>query len=85
MTDSLPLAGKVAAVTGASSGIGQIVAETLGKSGAHVFLCGRSEEAMLASKTDIEAAGGGATISTFDMRDADALKNFVNADCFVVY
>ena len=79
MANSLPLAGKVAAVTGASSGIGQIVAETLGKAGAHVFLCGRSEEAMLSSKAGIETAGGGATISTFDMRDSDALKGFVNA------
>ena len=78
MTNSLPLAGKVAAVTGASSGIGQIVAETLGKAGAHVFLCGRSEASMVGSKASIEAAGGGATISTFDMRDSDALKGFVD-------
>jgi NADP-dependent 3-hydroxy acid dehydrogenase YdfG len=79
MTKPLPLAGKVAAVTGASSGIGQIIAETLGKAGAHVFLCGRTEEAMLASKAAIEAAGGGATINSFDMRDVEALKSFVNA------
>lgn len=79
MTNSLPLAGKVAAVTGASSGIGQIVAETLGKAGAHVFLCGRSEASMAASKAAIEAVGGDATISTFDMRDSDALKGFVDS------
>jgi NADP-dependent 3-hydroxy acid dehydrogenase YdfG len=79
MTDSLPLAGKVAAVTGASSGIGQIIAETLGKAGAHVFLSGRSEKAMELSKATIESAGGGATISAFDLRDADALESFINS------
>lgn len=77
MTDSLPLAGKVAAVTGASSGIGQIIAETLGKAGAHVFLAGRSEAAMAASKTAIESAGGRATAASFDIRDTDALQGFV--------
>ena len=79
MSDSLPLAGKVAAVTGASSGIGQIIAETLGKAGAHVFLSGRSEAAMQASKAAIEAAGGDATMSAFDLRDTDALTSFINA------
>jgi len=79
MSDSLPLAGKTAAVTGASSGIGQIIAETLGKAGAHVFLSGRSEAAMQTSKFAIEAAGGGATISAFDLRDSTALSSFIKA------
>lgn len=79
MTNAHPLAGRTAAVTGASSGIGQIIAETLGKAGAHVFLCGRNEAAMLASKADIENAGGGATVSTFDIRDIDALRAFINS------
>lgn len=79
MSDSLPLEGKVAAVTGASSGIGQIIAETLGKAGAHVFLSGRSEKAMELSKATIESAGGGATLSAFDLRDTDALQSFINS------
>jgi NADP-dependent 3-hydroxy acid dehydrogenase YdfG len=78
MTDSFPLAGKVAAVTGASSGIGQIIAETLGRAGAYVFLAGRSEAAMSASKTAIESAGGGATVASFDIRDTTALQGFVD-------
>lgn len=73
------LEGKVAAVTGASSGIGQRIAETLGSAGAHVFLCGRSAEAMAASKAKIEAAGGRATVSVFDIRDADRLTGFVES------
>lgn len=73
------LKGKVAAVTGASSGIGQVIAETLGKAGAHVFMCGRSTEPMEASKAAIEEAGGGATLSAFDMRDIAAVDGFVRA------
>lgn len=73
------LSGKVAAVTGASSGIGQCIAETLGVEGAHVFLCGRTEDSMQASKKKIEAAGGGATIQAFDITDDEALRGFVEA------
>jgi NADP-dependent 3-hydroxy acid dehydrogenase YdfG len=77
MSDSINLKGKVAAVTGASSGIGKAIAEALGKAGAHVYMCGRTTEAMEASKAAIEAAGGGATLSAFDMRDVDAVQTFV--------
>lgn len=73
------LKGKTAAVTGASSGIGQVIAEALGKEGAHVFMCGRNMEPMEASKALIEEAGGGATLSTFDMRDEEAIRGFIDA------
>jgi NADP-dependent 3-hydroxy acid dehydrogenase YdfG len=78
MTDQF-LKGQVAAVTGASSGFGQVIAESLGWAGAHVFMCGRTTEAMEASKTRIEQAGGGATLSAFDMRDVAAVDAFVRA------
>lgn len=71
------LKGKVAAVTGASSGFGQVISETLGKAGAHVFMCGRTTEAMEASKAEIEQARGGATLHAFDMRDIAAVDAFV--------
>lgn len=73
------LSGKVAAVTGASSGIGRCIAETLGAEGAHVFMCGRTEESMQASKEKIESAGGGATIQSFDITDEQALRGFIEA------
>ncbi len=75
--DNETLKGKVAAVTGASSGIGQAIAEALGKAGAHVVMCGRSTEAMEASKASIEEAGGGATLVAFDMRDIAAVEAFI--------
>jgi len=63
------LAGKTAIVTGASSGIGRAIAETLGAAGAHVFLAGRSAEPMEESKKRIEARGGRATIAALDVRE----------------
>ena len=58
------LKGKTAVVTGASSGIGRAIAEKLGAAGAHVYLAGRTAEAMDASKAQIEKAGGRATPSS---------------------
>ena len=55
-------AGKTAIVTGASSGIGRAIAETLGAAGAHVYLAGRTRDAMDASRARIEAAGGRGTV-----------------------
>ena len=55
MTDSSTLSGRTAIVTGASSGIGRAIAETLGAAGAHVFLSGRSKDPMQASAKKIEA------------------------------
>jgi NADP-dependent 3-hydroxy acid dehydrogenase YdfG len=73
------LKGKVIAVTGASSGIGQRIAETCGMAGAHVFMCGRTPDSMSESKTKIEASGGRATIQTFDITDESALRDFIRA------
>jgi NADP-dependent 3-hydroxy acid dehydrogenase YdfG len=72
-----PLSGKTAVVTGASSGIGRAIAETLGAAGAHVYLAGRTLEAMQASKAKIESAGGKATPVVLDMRDVKQVQGLV--------
>jgi NAD(P)-dependent dehydrogenase (short-subunit alcohol dehydrogenase family) len=46
MTNSRPLEGKVAIVTGAGKGIGAVVSEFMAEDGAHVALIGRTEEAL---------------------------------------
>jgi len=78
MPESQPLSGKTAVVTGASSGIGRAIAETLGGAGAHVWLAGRTAAAMDASKKKIEEAGGKATVVTVDVREVDALQALVD-------
>src|SRR5258706_12065041 len=77
MSSSKALAGKTAVVTGASSGIGRAIAETLGGAGAHVFLAGRTREAMEESKARIEKAGGKATVVTLDVRQVKQVQDLV--------
>jgi NADP-dependent 3-hydroxy acid dehydrogenase YdfG len=71
------LSGKTAVVTGASSGIGRAIAEKLGGVGAHVYLAGRTQEAMDASKARIEANGGKATPVVTDVRDVTRVQGLV--------
>jgi meso-butanediol dehydrogenase/(S,S)-butanediol dehydrogenase/diacetyl reductase len=71
------LFGKTAIVTGASSGIGRAIAETLGGAGAHVFLAGRTRAAMDASRKTIDEAGGKAEVEVLDVRDVEAVRALV--------
>ncbi len=71
------LQGKVAVVTGASSGFGQLIAVTLAENGAAVFICGRSISGLEETKAQIEELGGYAEISAFDIRDTAALRGFI--------
>ncbi len=72
------LAGRTAVVTGASSGIGRAVAERLGAAGAHVYLAGRTREAMEASQKRIEAEGGRASTVALDVRDEAQVQELVD-------
>ena len=78
MSDANPLEGRTAIVTGASSGIGRAIAETLGKAGAHVVLAGRTKDAMETSREQIEQAGGSAAVVTVDMRDPAQVQRLVD-------
>lgn len=74
----MKLQDKTAIVTGASSGIGRAIAETLGAEGAHVFLVGRTPDAMEASKKIIEEGGGKASLSAADVRDPAQVRALVD-------
>lgn len=76
MTD---LHGKVALVTGASSGIGEGTARQLAKAGVTVGLVARRADRLEALKASIEANGGTARVFVADVTDAAALKNAAQA------
>lgn len=57
----LPLSGRVAVVTGASSGLGRATAIALAASGADVALLARSPVDLEAARAEIETMGRSAT------------------------
>jgi len=63
------LAGRVAVVTGASSGIGEAVAEALAAAGAHLMLGARRDDKLQAICARITAAGGRAAYEPTDIAD----------------
>ena len=65
--------GKVALITGASSGIGLTVAKKLAAAGAHVLLVSRTEETLKEVQAEIQAEGGQADIFPCDLNDMNAI------------
>jgi NAD(P)-dependent dehydrogenase (short-subunit alcohol dehydrogenase family) len=79
MTDSKPLAGKLALVTGASRGIGAATAETLAGAGAHVILVARTAGALEEVEDRIHEAGGSATIAPIDLSQGESIGKLAAA------
>jgi NAD(P)-dependent dehydrogenase (short-subunit alcohol dehydrogenase family) len=77
MSYNIDLSGRVALVTGASSGLGAQFAKTLAKAGAGVVLAGRREERLKALRAEIQAEGGDAHVVTIDVTDHDSIKSAV--------
>ncbi len=76
MTD---LAGRLAWVTGAGSGIGEAAAKALAQANATVVLTGRRVEPLEAVAEAIRAAGGLAAVAPGDLTDAAAVDRIVRA------
>ena len=77
MSYNIDLSGRVALVTGASSGLGTQFAKTLARSGAGVVLAGRRVERLKALRAEIEADGGDAHVVTLDVTDHDSIKSAI--------
>ncbi len=67
--------GKVAFVTGASSGLGSQFAKTLAEAGAQVVLAARRVERLKELRAEIEANGGAAHVVELDVTDYGSIKS----------
>ena len=78
MSDSFDLSGKVALVTGASSGIGRATVEALAASGARVAInFHRNEAGAEAVRSQITAVGGHAIVVKADVTRASEVQSLV--------
>ncbi len=68
------LAGRVAVVTGAGSGIGRATAVLLGRRGCHLALVDIDEGRLAAARAELEASGAIATTHVVDVADAGGMR-----------
>ncbi|MGI9478194.1 MAG: SDR family NAD(P)-dependent oxidoreductase [Hyphomicrobiaceae bacterium] len=79
VTDLFSLDGRVALVTGASSGIGRHLSGVLARAGAQVVVVARRAEALDAVVGEIQAQGGMAQALPWDVGDLEGLPALANA------
>ncbi|MEO7853792.1 MAG: SDR family oxidoreductase [Rubrivivax sp.] len=77
MSYDIDLSGRVALITGASSGLGAQFARTLAKAGAGVVLAARRTERLKTLRAEIQSEGGDAHIVELDVTDTDSIKSAV--------
>jgi NAD(P)-dependent dehydrogenase (short-subunit alcohol dehydrogenase family) len=77
MSYQIDLSGRVALVTGASSGLGAQFARVLSRSGAGVVLAARRMERLKTLRAELEAEGGDAHVVDLDVTDLDSIKSAV--------
>ncbi|MFI9271555.1 SDR family NAD(P)-dependent oxidoreductase [Kitasatospora sp. NPDC052896] len=71
----MELTGKIALVTGSTSGIGRATAQALAARGAHVLVSGRDEERGARVVAAIRADGGKADFLAADLHDAESARD----------
>lgn len=79
MTLTTDLTGRVALVTGASSGFGHRFAQVLAASGAEVVVAARRASALDALVAEITEAGGKARAAPLDVTDPEAVAETISA------
>ena len=77
MSYSIDLSGRVALITGASSGLGAQFARVLSQAGAAVVLGGRRSDRLKELRAEIEGQGGDAHVVELDVTDLDSIKSAV--------
>ena len=78
MAYTLDLSGRVAFITGASSGLGAQFAKTLAAAGAAVVLASRRVEMLKALRAEIEAEGGDAHVVALDVTNVISIEAALN-------
>lgn len=73
----LNIKGKVVAITGASSGIGEATARLLAHQGAHVVLGARRTERLEALTSEIRSKGRSAGYQQLDVTKRDQMEAFI--------
>jgi gluconate 5-dehydrogenase len=79
MKNYFDLSGKVALVTGASSGLGVQFAKALAEQGADIAICARRVEKLEAVKAEIEALGVKCFAYKCDVLNVDEIREMVSA------
>ena len=77
MAYSMDLSGRVALITGASSGLGAQFARTLALAGAAVVLASRRIDRLKELRSQIEAVGGDAHVVALDVTDRESICSAV--------
>jgi gluconate 5-dehydrogenase len=76
---SFRLDGRLALVTGSSSGIGLALARALGQAGAKLILNGRNVKKLEASVKQLQSEGLDVSAAVFDVTQPDAVQNAIDA------
>lgn len=79
VVEGIDLRGKLAVVTGASSGIGKETARALGSAGASVFLGARTQTALDEVQSELEAVGTEAYTCPLDLMDPASVEAFAKS------